>query len=61
VELHDRIGEAEALEAVAGAAEPAESDMPGPDAALALIALGYKQEQARRWSRRRCAPRPPAT
>ncbi len=48
VDLRDKIGKAEALEAVAGAPETAETDTRMRDAILALIALGYKQEPARK-------------
>jgi len=48
VELRHKIGEAEALEAVAGAGEVSERDMKARDAVMALIALGYKQEAARK-------------
>lgn len=48
VELKDKIGAAEAMEAVAGAVEPAAENMKARDAVLALIALGFTQENARR-------------
>ena len=48
VELRDRIGAGEALEAVAGAAEGSEADSLIHDAMLALVSLGYKQEAARK-------------
>jgi holliday junction DNA helicase RuvA len=47
VELRDKIGEADALEA-AGAAEPDATDGRRRDAVLALVALGYKQADAAR-------------
>ena len=47
VELRDKISAGEALEAVAGAAEPTPEDTRTRDAVLALIALGYKQDAAR--------------
>jgi len=47
MELKDRIGAAEALEAVAGPAEGPD-DRRARDAVLALVALGYKQDQARK-------------
>jgi len=48
VELRDKLGAGESLEAVAGAAEKTPEDLRTRDAVLALIALGYKQEEARR-------------
>jgi holliday junction DNA helicase RuvA len=48
VELRHKIGEADALEAVAGAEELPEDDMKMRDAIMALIALGYKQADARK-------------
>lgn len=48
VELRDRIGEADALDAVAGADELSGEDAQRRDAVLALIALGYKQADAAR-------------
>jgi holliday junction DNA helicase RuvA len=48
VELRDKIGEADALEAAAGAAEPDATDVRRRDAVLALVALGYKQADAAR-------------
>ena len=48
VELRDKLSEGEALEAVAGADEPSPHDSRMRDAVLALVALGYKQEQARK-------------
>jgi Holliday junction DNA helicase RuvA len=50
VELKGRIGEADALEAVAGA-EDAPETAAVKDAVLALIALGYRQDEARRMVR----------
>lgn len=47
VELRDKIGPGEALEAVAGAQEATEEDVKLRDAVMALIALGYKQAEAR--------------
>lgn len=46
VELKDKISDGEAFEAVAGAEEA--GDSLSRDAVLALVALGYKQEQARK-------------
>lgn len=46
VELRDRIKPGEALEAVAGAAEPSPEDARLRDAILALVSLGYKQADA---------------
>jgi Holliday junction DNA helicase RuvA len=46
VELKDKLSPGEALEAVAGAGEPAGTDARGRDAVLALISLGYKQAEA---------------
>mgnify|MGYP001569928653 CR=1 FL=1 len=48
VELKDKIGEADALEAVAGGGEATPEDLRTRDAVLALIALGYKQDAARK-------------
>jgi Holliday junction DNA helicase RuvA len=47
VELKHKLSEADAFEAVAGARETPEEDMKMRDAILALIALGYKQNEAR--------------
>jgi len=46
VELRDKLSAGEALEAVAGAAEPSAHDLRTRDALLALISLGYKQADA---------------
>jgi Holliday junction DNA helicase RuvA len=46
VELRDKLDAGEALEAVAGAGEQGQNDARLRDAAMALIALGYKQDQA---------------
>jgi Holliday junction DNA helicase RuvA len=46
VELRDKLTAGEALEAVAGAAEPTARDLRTRDALLALISLGYKQADA---------------
>ena len=48
VELRDKLDEGEALEAAAGAEEASERDLKLRDAVLALIALGYKQADARK-------------
>lgn len=48
VELRDKIGTGEALEAVSGAKEMSENDIKVRDTVLALIALGYKQDVARK-------------
>ena len=48
LELKDKIGEAEALEAIAGAEAATPHDLRTRDAILALLALGYKQESARK-------------
>ncbi|MDI6774100.1 MAG: Holliday junction branch migration protein RuvA [Verrucomicrobiota bacterium] len=47
MELRDKIGPGEALEAVAGAREASAEDLKLRDAVMALIALGYKQAEAR--------------
>lgn len=47
VELKDKIDDADALEAVAGADAATPEDLRTRDAVMALIALGYKQEAAR--------------
>jgi len=59
VELRDRISAGEALEAVAGAAEPAPQDARARDAVLALLALGYKQDAARKMVRQAMAGKEP--
>ncbi len=46
VELKDKISDGEAFEALSGGEE--EGDALSRDAVLALVALGYKQEQARK-------------
>jgi len=48
VELRHRFGAGEALEAVAGERDPSPDEVRLRDAVLALVALGYKQEEARR-------------
>ena len=48
LELKDKIGEAEALEAIAGAEAATPEDRRTRDAVLALVALGYKQDEARK-------------
>ncbi len=48
VELKDKISDADALEAVCGAADVREEDVRTRDAIMALISLGYKQEVARK-------------
>lgn len=48
VDLKDRIGKGEALEAIAGAEELPEDATKMRDAVLALISLGYKQGAARK-------------
>ena len=48
LELRDKISAGEALEAVAGAAEPTPANARARDAVLALTALGYKQDAARK-------------
>jgi len=48
LELRHKIGEGEALEAVSGAGEEGPGVTKLHDAVLALIALGYKQEAARK-------------
>lgn len=48
VELRDKISAGEALQAVAGGAEAADEDVRARDAVLALVALGYKQDSARK-------------
>jgi Holliday junction DNA helicase RuvA len=47
VELKDRMGAAESLEAIAGPGEEPD-DVRVRDAVLALVALGYRQDQARK-------------
>lgn len=46
VELKDKLDAGEALEAASGADEPDRHDARLRDAAMALVALGYKQDQA---------------
>jgi Holliday junction resolvasome RuvABC DNA-binding subunit len=48
IELKDKISEGEALEAITASGEKSPEDMKMRDAALALIALGYKQDEARK-------------
>ena len=48
LELRDKIGEAEALEAMAGADELPPGNARIRDALMALIALGYKEVEARK-------------
>lgn len=48
VELKDKIGTGEALEAIAGKADESPEAMSMRDAVLALISLGYKQDEARK-------------
>lgn len=48
VELKDKIDDADALEAVAGSDAATPEDLRTRDAVMALIALGYKQEGARK-------------
>ena len=48
IELRDKIDDADALEAVAGAEAASPEDLRTRDAILALVALGYKQETARK-------------
>jgi len=48
VELKDKIGTADAMQAEFGAEEPTPENMKARDAVLALIALGFTQENARR-------------
>ena len=57
LELRDRIGDAEALEAIAGN-EPAPHDLKLRDVALALVSLGYKQADARKMVEDAGAARP---
>jgi Holliday junction DNA helicase RuvA len=48
IELKDKISEGEALEAITASGEKSPEDMKMRDAVLALIALGYKQDEARK-------------
>jgi holliday junction DNA helicase RuvA len=48
VELKDKISDGEALEAIAGSGAKPQEDMKMRDAVLALIALGYKQDESRK-------------
>lgn len=48
VELRDKISDGEALEAISGADGATPEDGKTRDAIMALIALGYKQDQARK-------------
>jgi len=52
VELKDKIGTDEALEAIAGKADESPEAMSMRDAVLALISLGYKQDEARKMVRK---------
>jgi Holliday junction DNA helicase RuvA len=46
LELKDKLGPAETLEAMAGGAAPGEGDVKLRDAVMALISLGYKRSEA---------------
>lgn len=48
VELRDKIGESEALEALSGVTEVSAEDLKKRDAVMALISLGYNQAAARK-------------
>ena len=48
IELRDKISEAEALEATSGIDNGAEDKIKARDAVMALIALGFKQDAARK-------------
>jgi Holliday junction DNA helicase RuvA len=48
LELKDKIGEADALAAMAGAEPATPEDLRTRDAVMALIALGYRQDDARK-------------
>ena len=48
VELKDKISDTDAFEAVAGIEEMSEDDLKTRDSVMALIALGYKQSDARK-------------
>ena len=48
VELRDKISEGEAFEAVSGRPEMTKEDMKTRDAVMALITLGYRQDEARK-------------
>ncbi|MCE9616631.1 MAG: Holliday junction branch migration protein RuvA [Lentisphaerae bacterium] len=63
VELRDKISAGEALEAVAGEADVAPGDQTSRDAIAALIALGYRQDEARKMvlAARRDLPDPAAS
>lgn len=52
VELRDKISDADALEAAAGADEGGTATPVARDAMLALVALGYKQDDARKMVQR---------
>jgi Holliday junction DNA helicase RuvA len=48
LELRDRIGAGEALEALSGSEDASAEDLRSRDAIAALVSLGYKQEAARK-------------
>jgi Holliday junction DNA helicase RuvA len=52
VELKDKISAGDALEAIAGAADESPEAMTMRDAVLALVSLGYKQDEARKMVKR---------
>jgi len=58
VELRDKISAGEALEALGGV-EPTQEDVRARDAVLALVALGYKQETARKMIQQTLAAQEP--
>lgn len=60
VELRDKIGTADMLEAVAGAGEDREQQTRLRDAMLALISLGYKEDAARKMVKEALNGEPPA-
>lgn len=60
VELKDKISEADALEAMAGPEDLGPETAVVRDAVMALIALGYKQDDARKMVRAAAGDAPPA-
>ena len=61
LELKDKLGAGESMEAVTGGAEPTEENLRMRDAILALISLGYKQADAQDLVRKVAATMPDAS
>ena len=61
LELKDKLGAGEPMEAVTGGAEPTEENLRMRDAILALVSLGYKQADAQDLVRKVAATTPDAS